>query len=54
MKTFEESQVNPEKYYVLLIANTCFPEIRDNLQKAGFKENLDYYDAARFLLKKLL
>lgn len=54
VKTFEESQLNPEKYYVLLIANTCFPEIRDNLQKAGFKENLDYYDAARFLLNKLL
>lgn len=44
VKTFEESGISPDKYYVFLLANTCFPEIRESLQNAGFHEYEDYYD----------
>lgn len=47
VKTFEEAGISPDQYYVFLIANTCFPEIRDSLQKAGFAEFEDYYDIAK-------
>ena len=44
VKTFEEAGITSDQYYVFLIANTCFPEIRESLQKAGFSEYEDYYD----------
>lgn len=47
VKTFEKAQISPEQYYVFLIANTCFPEIRESLQKAGFTEYEDYYDISQ-------
>lgn len=51
VKTFQEAEISPDKNYIFLLANTCFPEIRKNLQAAGFKEYEDYYDAAKSLRK---
>lgn len=47
VKTFEETDLSPDKDYVFVTANTCFPEIRESLRKAGFIEFEDYYDIAR-------
>lgn len=44
VKTFRDAKISKNKYYVFVIANICFPEIRGSLQKAGFVENEDYYD----------
>lgn len=44
VKTFEEAGISPDKYYVFVLANTCFPEIRESLHNAGFHEYEDYYD----------
>lgn len=44
VKTFEEAVLSSDRDYVFVIANTRFPEIRDSLQQAGFKEYEDYYD----------
>lgn len=49
VKTFEEAKISPEEYYVFLMANTCFPEIRTSLREAGFSEFKDYYDIAKLL-----
>lgn len=47
VKTFEEAELSRDKDYVLVIANTRFPEIRDSLHEIGFVEFEDYIDIAQ-------
>lgn len=44
VKTFEESELSPDRYYVLILARSKYTEIRNALQTAGFREYEDYYD----------
>jgi len=53
VRTFEEAGIAPDRDYVLILANTCFPEIRDCLRNAGFREYEDYYDIASFPNEKM-
>ncbi len=46
--TFEEAQISPEKYYVLVMAISAYSEIRDSLREEGFREFEDYYDIEVF------
>ncbi len=44
VKTFEESSLSPDCYYVFILARSKYTEIRNALQTAGFCEYEDYYD----------
>lgn len=44
VKTFEESRLSPDYYYVFILARRKYTEIRNALQTAGFHEYEDYYD----------
>lgn len=44
VKTFEESGLSPDRYYVFVLARSKYTEIRNTLQAAGFLEYEDYYD----------
>lgn len=44
VKTFEESRLSPDSYYVFILARRKYTEIRKVLQIAGFHEYEDYYD----------
>lgn len=44
VKTFEEIRLTPKRYYVFIIAQAAFTEIREQLCEIGFVENIDFYD----------
>lgn len=44
VKTFEEAEITPDRYYVFVAARSCFPEIRETLRASGFSEYEDYCD----------
>lgn len=52
VKTFEEAQINPETHYIFVCAQPIFPEIREMLREAGFKEHSDYYDFAKYAIQE--
>lgn len=41
---YTDISITPEKEFVFILAQSTFSEIRDTLQKLGFKEFKDYYD----------
>jgi hypothetical protein len=45
--TFEESEITPEKHYVILCTQLIFSDIREKLKRAGFLENCDYCDVLK-------
>lgn len=44
VKAFEEAKLSPEKYYVFVMAQARFAEIREQLKASGFVEYEDFYD----------
>lgn len=44
IRTFEEAEITPDRYYVFIAARARFSEIRDTLRSAGFSEYEDYCD----------
>ncbi len=41
---FSDISISPDKDFVLVLAQPTFPEIRDTLKNAGFREFEDYFD----------
>lgn len=44
---FGEIDISPQKYYVFVVAQSSFSEIRDSLRELGFKDYEDFYDIQR-------